>query len=41
MAYGRNNIPVPQLGCGAIMSDGMPRLYRMHLDTNGRWIGKL
>ena len=37
MAYARNNLPKPILGCGYIDPSGMPHLIRMVLDKNGRW----
>lgn len=40
-AYGKNHIPKPILGCGVIDRNGIPRVYPMHLDENGKWTGKI
>ena len=41
MAYGKNNIPKPIHGCGALDSDGYPFIFHMNLDRWGRWTGKI
>ena len=40
-AYGKNNLPKPILGCGVIDQEGLPHIFKMKLDGNGRWVGKL
>lgn len=40
MAYGKNNLQKPILGCMVII-DGIPQLIPMVLNTKSRWIGKL
>lgn len=40
MAYGRNNLQKPIVGCLLII-DGVPQLIPMILNKSGRWIGKL
>lgn len=39
--YGKNHIPVCQLGCGYISAHGYPNLIKMNLNAKGRWDGKL
>ena len=41
MAYGKNNIPQPMLGCGRVDGDGIPHLHKMNLNSNNRWDKKL
>ncbi len=36
MAYGRNNLERPMLGCLAVL-DGEPKILPMNLDSEGRW----
>lgn len=40
MAYGKNNLQKPILGC-MLLIDGVPYLLPMILSKKGRWIGKL
>lgn len=40
MAYNKNNLKRPVIGCGAIVN-GIPRLYPMILNNKGRWVRKL
>lgn len=40
MAYNKNNLKRPVIGCGVII-DGVPALIPMILNKNGRWIKKL
>jgi hypothetical protein len=40
MAYGKNNLQKPIVGCLIIMN-GIPQLIPMVLNKEGRWIGKL
>ena len=40
MAYNKNNLKRPVIGCG-IISNGIPQLIPMVLSKNGRWTGKL
>lgn len=40
MAYGKNSMKKPIIGCGAII-DGIPQLIPMILNGNGRWRGYL
>lgn len=41
MAYGKNNIPQPMLGCGRLDETGMPHIHKMNLNARGRWDGKI
>lgn len=41
MAYGKDFKRKPVLGCGAIDENGVPHLFRMHLNSKGRWDKKL
>lgn len=41
MAYGKNHIPQPILGCGALDEQGNPILFKMHLNARNRWTGNL
>ncbi|MHA1676470.1 MAG: phosphoesterase [Candidatus Njordarchaeales archaeon] len=42
MAYGKNNIPQPMLGCAAIDREGIPHVYKMNIDKKtGRWDKKV
>lgn len=36
MAYAKNNLPKPILGCGWIGKDGYPQLLKMNLNPDGR-----
>lgn len=40
MAYNKNNLKRPVIGCGIIV-DGIPQLIPMVMDRRGNWIGKL
>lgn len=40
MAYNKNNLKRPVIGCGIIIN-GIPQLIPMVLDKRGRWTGKL
>lgn len=40
MAYNKNNLKRPVIGCGIII-EGIPQLIPMLLDKNGRWIKRL
>lgn len=40
MAYNKNNLKRPVIGCGVII-DGVPQLIPMVLNKKGRWTGKL
>ena len=40
-SYAKNNVPIFQLGCSLLDSNGYPRLIKMNLKPNGRWDGKL
>ena len=40
MAYNKNNLKRPVIGCGIIV-DSIPQLIPMVLDKKGRWVGKL
>lgn len=40
MAYNKNNLKRPVVGCGVII-DGIPHLIPMILNKRGRWVGKL
>lgn len=40
MAYNKNNLRRPVIGCGVIV-DSIPVLIPMRLDKRGRWTGKL
>lgn len=40
MAYNKNNLKRPVIGC-AVIIDGMPILHPMLLSKDGRWTGKL
>lgn len=40
MAYGRNTLDKPMLGC-LIIQDGIPRTVPMRLNKKGRWDGKV
>lgn len=40
MAYNKNNLKRPVIGCGVIV-DSIPQLIPMVLDKKGRWTGKL
>jgi hypothetical protein len=40
MAYNKNNLKRPVIGCGVIVNS-IPQLIPMILDGNGRWVGKL
>lgn len=40
MAYNKNNLKRPIIGCGVII-DSIPQLIPMVLNKKGRWIGKL
>lgn len=40
MAYNKNNLKRPVIGCGVII-DSIPQLIPMVLDKRGRWVGKL
>lgn len=40
LAYNKNNLKRPVLGC-AVIIDSVPQLIPMVLDKKGRWIGKL
>lgn len=40
MAYNKNNLKRPVIGCGVIIN-GIPELIPMVLNKQGRWIGKL
>ena len=40
MAYGKNNLSKPILGCGLVI-EGFPILIPMVLNSNGRWIGSV
>lgn len=39
--YGRNNLPKPILGVGLLSMEGVPHLIKMHLNSKGRWDGRL
>jgi hypothetical protein len=39
MAYGKNHLPKPILGCTIIDKNGIPKLIKMKLDLQGRWNG--
>ncbi len=41
MAYAKNNLPKPILGCLMIDSAGLPSLVKMVVDQNNNWVGKL
>lgn len=40
MAYNKNNLKRPVIGC-AVIIDGIPQLIPMVMDKGGRWTGKL
>ncbi len=40
MAYNKNNLKRPVIGCGVII-DSIPQLIPMVLNKAGRWIGRL
>lgn len=40
MAYNKNNLKRPVIGC-AVIVDSVPHLIPMVLNRNGRWVGKL
>jgi len=40
MAYNKNNLKRPVIGCGVVI-DGRPELIPMVLNSKGRWTGKL
>lgn len=40
MAYNKNNLKRPVIGCGIIV-DSIPQLIPMVLNNRGRWVGKL
>jgi hypothetical protein len=40
MAYNKNNLKRPVIGCGIILN-GVPQLIPMVLNKQGRWIGRL
>lgn len=39
--YGKNHVPKPILGCGAIDWNGFPRYHMMVTDKRGRWNGEI
>lgn len=41
MAYGKNNLPMPILGCTLIGKSGFPKLVPMITDKNDNWIGRV
>jgi len=41
MAYAKNNLPKPILGCLRIDKEGIPHLLQMRLDKKGRFNGKI
>jgi len=41
LAYGKNFVQQPCLGVGALMGNGLPILFPMHVDQNNRWTGKI
>lgn len=41
MAYARNNLPKPILGCMVIDKNGLPIMIKMKLNNQGRWIKEL
>lgn len=40
MAYNKNNLKRPVIGCGVIV-EGIPQLIPMVLNKKGRWVGRL
>jgi hypothetical protein len=40
MAYNKNNLKRPVIGCGIIV-DSIPQLIPMVLNSKARWVGKL
>jgi len=40
MAYNKNNLKRPVIGC-AVIIDGIPQLIPMVLNRKGRWVKKL